>query len=687
MNTETQKELQPAALFECRRSVDTNRLKRVFQSMYNEFVLSGLCEGEEDPEGKMKNVLGGRVWTIVGFTVASLVMIVMIVYALHFTSDTMKYDTQDALTEGTYSVDGGEWQSFQNGILRDKSFHRMVVRWTPESVDLQLWRNLNVSAKNVWFQLSTSDGEVLAERRYISREEHMENDPESSYSPEMDMRNTPGYTVRVVNLELFNDPEWMAEMGSPELILEVENPYEHEEMRFTDCVSVTYSMDNGFYILFFRDAMPGVLLFALVCFFGLFLFPVAGFILGKVDYRYLTFGALCFSWGIFMIGQKLSGYLNLWIEDPTVCLALLMMLKHFLVIAILFYMKSNLKRATGRMVANLTTTAYILAFLTVVVLHFTAVWDLYASADLMDICTAVGMLLIAALLFMEVKESKQALRMLISLVPLTLAMLLDALNGVFPFTEIHFYYFGLTITMLYQILRIVLDLRQQYKEAIRYQQMQKELYEAKVSVMVSQIQPHFMYNALSSIAMMCTIDPDTAQEATLTFAKYLRGNMDSLKTTAPVSFEQELEHLKKYLYIEKLRFDDLLTIEYDIQVTDFRIPLLSVQPLVENAVKHGVGMKQQGGTVTIATRETEEDFRVIVSDDGVGFDVNAARELQETKSDGRSHVGMENTKRRIAEMCGGSVVIESTPGEGTVATVILPKSGQRGGANENSVSG
>ena len=87
---------------------------------------------------------------------------------------------------------------------------------------------------------------------------------------------------------------------------------------------------------------------------------------------------------------------------------------------------------------------------------------------------------------------------------------------------------------------------------------EKVLYEAKVSVMVSQIQPHFMYNALTSIAMMCSIDPDTAREATVTFAKYLRGNMDSLKQTAPVEFEQELEHLKKYLYIEKLRFGDLL---------------------------------------------------------------------------------------------------------------------------------
>ncbi len=200
---------------------------------------------------------------------------------------------------------------------------------------------------------------------------------------------------------------------------------------------------------------------------------------------------------------------------------------------------------------------------------------------------------------------------------------------------------------------------------------EKELYESKVAVMTSQIQPHFMYNALTSIAMMCNIDPKTASEATVTFAKYLRTNMDSLRQTAPVPFEQELEHLKKYLYIEKLRFADKLNIEYDITVTDFVIPLLSVQPIVENAVKHGVGMKKKGGTVKIATRETDNAFEVIISDDGVGFDTTVQ------KNDGRSHVGMENTRTRLKEMCGGEIHTESTVGEGTTVTIILPKEGQK----------
>ena len=219
---------------------------------------------------------------------------------------------------------------------------------------------------------------------------------------------------------------------------------------------------------------------------------------------------------------------------------------------------------------------------------------------------------------------------------------------------------------------LALEIDHYTKENIRIagekERAEKELYQAEVQVMVSQIRPHFMYNALSSIAILCKLDPNTAYEATIAFSKYLRGNMDSLKRTEPVPFETELEHLKQYLYIEKLRFADKLNIVYDIQATDFKLPMLSVQPIAENAVKHGVGMKDEGGTVTISSRETEDGFEVIIADDGVGFDPDAPR-----KDDGRSHVGMDNTKRRLKEMCGADVMITSKPGEGTTAKIIIPK--------------
>ena len=360
----------------------------------------------------------------------------------------------------------------------------------------------------------------------------------------------------------------------------------------------------------------------------------------------------------------------MWIIDSTACMMIHELGHTLFILTIILYLKSNLERSVPRAIANVAATLYLAMTVTGVVLHLTAVMDLLAFSPYIFAFTGVCAILMAVLLFVETRSNTKAMWVLVSWIPLAITIIIAAMNHYRPLANIHFYNFGLTVTMIYQIVRLVIDLRTQYKETIRYQKMQKELYEAKVSVMVSQIQPHFMYNALSSIAMLCKLDPDTAHQATITFAQYLRSNMDSLKQTKPIPFEQELEHLKKYLYIEKLRFGKKLNIVYDIQTTDFVLPQLSIQPLAENAVKHGISKKRGGGTLTIATRETDTAYEIIVSDDGTGFDVN------EKKDDGRSHVGMENIRRRLQEMCGAEVIINSTIGEGTVATVVLPKEEQ-----------
>lgn len=195
----------------------------------------------------------------------------------------------------------------------------------------------------------------------------------------------------------------------------------------------------------------------------------------------------------------------------------------------------------------------------------------------------------------------------------------------------------------------------------------RELAEKQMQIMVSQIQPHFMYNALGTISALCTEEPELAQEATDTFADYLRANLNAMGQRQPVSFENELKHVKSYVWIEELRFQDYLHVEYDIQCTDFLIPALSVQPLVENAIKHGVCKKADGGTVWISSFETADDYRIVVRDDGVGFDMNAPQDTS------RSHVGVQNVRSRLQVMVGGTLNIESEPGKGTTSTIVIKK--------------
>lgn len=168
-----------------------------------------------------------------------------------------------------------------------------------------------------------------------------------------------------------------------------------------------------------------------------------------------------------------------------------------------------------------------------------------------------------------------------------------------------------------------------------------------------------------------------ARKALASFSTYLRGNLNSLKRKGMIAFSEERKHIEAYLTLEQLRFGELLCVEYDIEVENFLLPVLSVQPLVENAVKHGLGDSEDGGKVIIATREEKDRYVVTVTDDGVGF------EPGEVKGNGE-HIGIENIRKRLAAVCGGELVIKSEVGRGTEAMVIIFK--ERLGDYENTGS-
>jgi len=196
---------------------------------------------------------------------------------------------------------------------------------------------------------------------------------------------------------------------------------------------------------------------------------------------------------------------------------------------------------------------------------------------------------------------------------------------------------------------------------------EKEQIDLQVSAMISQMQPHFLYNSLAVIEALCEEDPHLAAEATNTFSSYLRQNMNFADKRNPISFSEELNHIKTYVWLEKLRFSNRLKVEYEITCTAFPVPALSVQPMVENAIKHGICKNRAGGTVRIGSFETDLSYIVTISDDGIGFDT------EEIIDDGRQHLGIKNTRYRIQKMMGGSLEIISTPQKGTAVTITLPK--------------
>lgn len=192
-----------------------------------------------------------------------------------------------------------------------------------------------------------------------------------------------------------------------------------------------------------------------------------------------------------------------------------------------------------------------------------------------------------------------------------------------------------------------------------------QLAESRISTMMSQIRPHFIYNTLGSIEQLCEIDPPKAGELVHNFAKYLRGNFRELDNPKPIRMSQEMEHVRHYINIENVRFPDM-TITFELLAGDFSLPALTVQPIVENAIKHGLMKLQKGGNIRIASYETDTHYCVSVEDDGVGFDASIL-------GDEREHVGLRNIRGRLETMVGGTLEIESAQGVGTKVLIKIPK--------------
>ncbi len=190
------------------------------------------------------------------------------------------------------------------------------------------------------------------------------------------------------------------------------------------------------------------------------------------------------------------------------------------------------------------------------------------------------------------------------------------------------------------------------------------LAQQKIQLALSQIKPHFIYNTLNAIQDIEGM-PENAQNAIVDFSKYLRENLDFLTSSNLIPFSKELEHVTKYVNLEKLRFGEKINIIFDIQVSNFLIPSLSLQMVVENAIKHGITKKYEGGSVKITSYEKNDKYFIIVEDDGVGFDVN--------KVIGDNHLGFKNSRERLRHFVNGDLIIESEVNKGTVVTIVIPK--------------
>ena len=206
-----------------------------------------------------------------------------------------------------------------------------------------------------------------------------------------------------------------------------------------------------------------------------------------------------------------------------------------------------------------------------------------------------------------------------------------------------------------------------YQQAMRRTIAEKELDIARseLAVLRSQIQPHFIYNSLSTIRSLTKRDSERAVKCIDDFSKYLKSHIGAIQNEGLVPFENELENVKVYMSMVQAGYSKDIIVDYDLQVTDFEVPPLSLEPIVENAVEHGVG--RYGGTVRIKTFEKDGEITIRIQDDG------KKANTQEEYKPVHNGIGLKNTEKRIQMQCGGRLVTDFAPAGATV-DIVLPVS-------------
>ena len=275
-------------------------------------------------------------------------------------------------------------------------------------------------------------------------------------------------------------------------------------------------------------------------------------------------------------------------------------------------------------------------------------------------CHVVSALLLLALLVLVIYEyrdrKKEMIYPFVCVSFITVGVLTDYFLPVDEYTPLS----ALTIAVVISCVFVYFWLHTQFVRQHESDLMAQQ----RIKIMVSQIQPHFLFNTIATFRALCKSDPDKAANVAEKFGLYLRQNLDSLESENVIPIDEELEHTKVYADIEMVRFENI-RVEYQIADRDFYLPPLTVQPMVENAIRHGVRIRQEG-IVRVITRRTYHNHEIIISDNGAGFDPMKLATMS------GSHIGIANVRERIEKFCGGTLTLESTPDVGTTVTIRIP---------------
>lgn len=436
-----------------------------------------------------------------------------------------------------------------------------------------------------------------------------------------------------------------------------------------ESVDILIGSEAAIYRSVFLQAIPEMVLSLCIVLTGLFLLSIAIYQTVRQNYisRMYAVGALSIFAGIwrFTYGK----FIYLLLPEHAVAVYTLSVISLMVIALAMLNCAEMPDRTRGKTAIRCASVAYCLIYLTQLALQ------LFGICDLRQCLTATHVTLLASAVVLFVsgliswtRKAQGAGRLL--------GRSYSWLLGVGVIVDLLLYYFsdssaGMLITLaailIYSLMEGIRLFLHYIRQKSELEEMQTHLMLSRTTTMMSQIRSHFVFNILNAISGMCKYDPEKADETVVRFARYLRANISIMENDANIPFATDLQQLEDYVMLEQVRFGDKLEFYTDIETDDFLIPPLILQPVVENAIKHGVSKKLGNGTIILRTRDTGASIVITVEDDGVGFDM---AELDKPTS-----VGIRNIRFRLEQLVNGTLELQSRVGIGTTATITIPKKG------------
>lgn len=409
-------------------------------------------------------------------------------------------------------------------------------------------------------------------------------------------------------------------------------------------------------------ALPAIMLSFCVIFAGFLLIALAIYhsIKGMNVARLYALGVLAIAAGLWRISYDQVAYL---LFGESSVLAYTVSLVSLMALALSMLNTLETSERNTKFV-RLGSCAYCVVYIVQLVLQAAGIADIRQSLKLIHITIVISAAaFIAASIIQLVKSEKGKIKLNFGWL-LSVGVVTDLLLYYFADTSFKMV-FTLVAILCYTVIEGVALMFDYIKQKNALEEMETQLALSRTTTMMSQIRSHFVFNILNAISGMCKYDPEMADDTVVRFARYLRNNIDIMEKDGNIPFATDLRQLEDYFALEQVRFGDKIEFYSDVEVDDFSIPPLILQPVVENAIKHGVSKKQGNGTIILRTRRSDGNVVITVEDDGMGFDM---AELEKETS-----VGIRNIRFRLEHLVHGKMDITSEVGRGTTVTIIIPK--------------